>query len=339
MRLAAARSAHRIVVRSLRRQGPCRERRLRDGRTMCTWSSRTIFRRRRCLRRGAAGISRCAVRPDRRARAARRAGVGARLRQRPGHARTCRALRPRARHRAERAADRAALGTARRAMSRWRSSPANGLRCPMPACNCVRVAQALHWFDRAAFFAECARVLTPGGVLAAWGYEDFVAPEGMVEPVEDFPRPDRPVLAARARAWSTPRYAGFAWPFPPLPAPGVWLRSASGACRTCCATSPAFGGRALPSRTGEDPVARHAPALAAAWGDPDDVRADPVAAVPALRRKSHRVRTGLRRASTWPDEARPTASASTRACPAATTVSGRERQPPGARMPRPVRRH
>ena len=28
--------------------------------------------------------------------------------------------------------------------------------------------------------------LAAGGVLAAWGYADFVAPEGMVEAVEDF---------------------------------------------------------------------------------------------------------------------------------------------------------
>ena len=38
----------------------------------------------------------------------------------------------------------------------------------------VAVAQALHWFDRARFFAECDRVLRPGGVLAAWTYQDMV---------------------------------------------------------------------------------------------------------------------------------------------------------------------
>ena len=34
----------------------------------------------------------------------------------------------------------------------------------------VTVAQALHWFDRAAFFAEARRVLAPGGMLAVWSY-------------------------------------------------------------------------------------------------------------------------------------------------------------------------
>lgn len=37
----------------------------------------------------------------------------------------------------------------------------------------VSVAQALHWFDQAAFHAEVRRVAVPGGVLAAWGYALF----------------------------------------------------------------------------------------------------------------------------------------------------------------------
>ena len=34
----------------------------------------------------------------------------------------------------------------------------------------ITVAQALHWFDFQAFFAEARRVLRPGGVLAVWCY-------------------------------------------------------------------------------------------------------------------------------------------------------------------------
>lgn len=34
----------------------------------------------------------------------------------------------------------------------------------------VTVGQALHWFDLAAFETEVARVLKPGGLLAAWSY-------------------------------------------------------------------------------------------------------------------------------------------------------------------------
>lgn len=34
----------------------------------------------------------------------------------------------------------------------------------------VTVAQALHWFETERFFAECDRVLVPGGVLGVWTY-------------------------------------------------------------------------------------------------------------------------------------------------------------------------
>src|SRR5688572_26866780 len=36
----------------------------------------------------------------------------------------------------------------------------------------VAVAQALHWFDLRAFYAEARRVLRPRGVVAAWTYAD-----------------------------------------------------------------------------------------------------------------------------------------------------------------------
>lgn len=35
----------------------------------------------------------------------------------------------------------------------------------------VCVAQALHWFDLERFYAEVRRVLKPGGIVAAWGYD------------------------------------------------------------------------------------------------------------------------------------------------------------------------
>jgi ubiquinone/menaquinone biosynthesis C-methylase UbiE len=48
------------------------------------------------------------------------------------------------------------------------------------AADLVCAAQALHWFDRPAFYAQAARVLKPSGVLAAWCYgrPRFASPPG-----------------------------------------------------------------------------------------------------------------------------------------------------------------
>ena len=44
----------------------------------------------------------------------------------------------------------------------------------------ITVAQAIHWFDLDAFYAEAKRVLAPGGVLAVWTYY-----ESEIEPAID----------------------------------------------------------------------------------------------------------------------------------------------------------
>ena len=41
---------------------------------------------------------------------------------------------------------------------------------PANSCDVVTVAQAAHWFDLPAFYAEARRVLKPRGVLAVWCY-------------------------------------------------------------------------------------------------------------------------------------------------------------------------
>lgn len=50
---------------------------------------------------------------------------------------------------------------------------ASGL--PSASVDLVTVAQALHWFDLDAFYAEVRRALRPGGALAVWCYGRFEA--------------------------------------------------------------------------------------------------------------------------------------------------------------------
>jgi len=136
----------------------------------------------------------------------------------------------------------------------------------------VAVAQALHWFDHPAFFAECARVLAPGGVLAAWGYDDFEPPAGMEAAVAAF-RADIEPDWTPERALVRAHYAGIDWPFAPLAQETLWLGAEWTLARLLdyLASFSAVGVHR--ARTGRDPVAAHADALASAWGDPQAVRA------------------------------------------------------------------
>lgn len=49
----------------------------------------------------------------------------------------------------------------------------------------VAAAQAAHWFDFGQFYAECRRVLVPGGVVAAWTYEKFRVDEAVDAVIDD----------------------------------------------------------------------------------------------------------------------------------------------------------
>jgi SAM-dependent methyltransferase len=73
--------------------------------------------------------------------------------------------------------------------------PAEATRFPDASFDAVCVAQALHWFDFARFYAEVRRVLRPGGLLLVLGYD-----RSNVDPAFDREF-DRVVLAALAPFW------------------------------------------------------------------------------------------------------------------------------------------
>jgi len=52
----------------------------------------------------------------------------------------------------------------------YRAAPAERSDLESNSLDLVTVAQALHWFDLDAFYAEVQRVLKPSGVLAVWTY-------------------------------------------------------------------------------------------------------------------------------------------------------------------------
>ncbi|HEU4812635.1 MAG TPA: class I SAM-dependent methyltransferase [Xanthomonadaceae bacterium] len=156
------------------------------------------------------------------------------------------------------------------------SGPANvvfavepGERCSLPAAvvDVACVAQALHWFERDAWFAECARVLRPGGLLVAWGYQDIDVPPALADA-------NARLQAAIRLYWPPERtlvdegYAGFDWPFGAVDVPHFDMQ----ADWTLARLLGYFGSYSATKRcreaTGEDPVATLAQDFADAWGDP-----------------------------------------------------------------------
>lgn len=127
------------------------------------------------------------------------------------------------------------------------------------------VAQALHWFDRRAYFAEVARVLRPGGVLVAWGYQDIEVPDVLHDAVAAFAADIRPFWPAE-RALVDQAYAGFDWPFPHIDAPTWSIEADWPLPRLLAYFSSYSASRRHREATGRDPVAQHAVAIASAWG-------------------------------------------------------------------------
>lgn len=88
----------------------------------------------------------------------------------------------------------------------------------------VCVAQALHWFELERFYAEVRRVLRPGGVVAAWGYDwmrtaqgfDALFSDGILEKLKgSWPTQNRLL-------WSG--YRTIPFPFERIPAPRFEMR-------------------------------------------------------------------------------------------------------------------
>jgi ubiquinone/menaquinone biosynthesis C-methylase UbiE len=102
---------------------------------------------------------------------------------------------------------------------RYRVSPAETTPFPDAQFDLVTVGQALHWFDFERFYAEVRRILRPGGVLAAWGYELLTVSPEIDELVNVFYRKTVGPYWAPERRYLEERYRTIPFPFDEVPAP------------------------------------------------------------------------------------------------------------------------
>lgn len=139
---------------------------------------------------------------------------------------------------------------------------------PAACADLVAAAQAFHWFDATAFFAEAARVLRPGGVLAIWCYGlSTITPE--LDPVvRHF---HQGVVGAdwpQGREMVDELYRQVRPPFPEIAPPSLAIERELdlAAFGDYVATWSAV--QRHRARTGRDPLPALLAKLAGPWGDP-----------------------------------------------------------------------
>lgn len=156
----------------------------------------------------------------------------------------------------------------------WRVAPAERSGIEPASVDLVVVAQALHWFDVEAFYAEARRVARRGAMLVAWCYglmrfDDPALDAAIrrfydVELGEHWPAGRRHVDAA---------YRTLEFPAPEIPAPDFamharWsLQQLLGMLESWSAVARYRTARRV------DPVSAFARSLASLWGEPDRERA------------------------------------------------------------------
>ena len=150
---------------------------------------------------------------------------------------------------------------------RYAAMPAERSALASGSAGLVTVAQALHWFDTPAFFAEARRVLAPRGVVAAWSYGLMTLNDPALDEVmEHFHGETVGPYWPRERRLVDEGYRALEFPFTPLRAPTIameahWtLEQLAGYVSTWSAVQHAR------TATASDPVADLVAKLRAVWG-------------------------------------------------------------------------
>lgn len=148
-------------------------------------------------------------------------------------------------------------------------TPAERSGLPDASTDLVTVAQALHWFDVEAFYAEARRVARPGAVIAVWNYprprfaeaafdERFLAFYTNI--VGSYWPPERRHIEAN--------YTTLPFPFEPLDAPEFGLVLEWNLAQVLGYVSSWSATARYKKANGTDPVPLLQVSLAEIWGDP-----------------------------------------------------------------------
>ncbi len=138
----------------------------------------------------------------------------------------------------------------------------------------VTAAQAVHWFDRPAFYREVQRVLRPDGLLSVWSYEQTTidpAVDAVVAPwYADTLGPYWP----SERQLVEERYRGIGFPFPLQDVPALEMRLAWSRDQLLAYFATWSAVKRYREQAGRDPLDLILPKLVGVWphNEPREVR-------------------------------------------------------------------
>lgn len=135
------------------------------------------------------------------------------------------------------------------------------------SCDLVTVAQAIHWFDLEAFAAEAARVLRPGGLIAAWTYKRLLVDDAVDEVLDDLYGPVLGSYWPPERTHVQDGYVRIALPFAEITPPAFTMEAAWDLERLLAYLRTWSSATRCLDATGRDMVGEYAEQFAAAWGD------------------------------------------------------------------------
>lgn len=151
----------------------------------------------------------------------------------------------------------------------YRVAPAERSGLPDAAVDLVTVAQAAHWLDLDAFYAECRRVARPNAVLALISYGILHVegpPEGVVQRFyHDVVGPYWPPERRHVEAG----YRSLPFPFPEIAAPDLAITVAWSLADLLGYVETWSALRGLENAVGRGPVDAFHAALAESWGPAD----------------------------------------------------------------------
>lgn len=136
----------------------------------------------------------------------------------------------------------------------------------------VTVAQALHWLDRDAFFAEARRVLKPGGVVAVWCYGVMELGPGLDETIRHFYHDVVGPYWPSERRMTESGYRDVVLPFTELPVPAFAMTAAMTLERLLGYVSTWSAVSRYHDARGASPLPELREALRPHWGEPASSR-------------------------------------------------------------------